>query len=126
MVTLGAFAPRQASAQDKPAVDKGPETVTLTAPLGDVTFPHAKHQAATECTSCHHASKTEKPLTAEHQKCSDCHTKEAVAPMTTTLRFAMHNTAEKTGTCLSCHVKEDEAGKKAPLRCPECHIKKAE
>jgi nitrate/TMAO reductase-like tetraheme cytochrome c subunit len=75
--------------------------------------------------TCHHASKPEKALTKEHQACADCHTTpEATAPMKTSLKMAMHNTAEKTGTCVSCHQKAAAEGKTVPEKCSDCHVKK--
>src|SRR4030095_14016626 len=66
---------------------KGPDTVVLTgSALGGVKFEHAKHSTkeyGAQCTDCHHASKPEKPMKAAQQKCSDCHTKVAAAPMKT-------------------------------------------
>jgi hypothetical protein len=41
--------------------------------------------------------------------------------MTTTLRLAFHNTAERSGLCFDCHKKEAAAGKDAPVGCLDCH-----
>lgn len=64
-----------------------------------------------------------KPLETEHQKCRDCHTEETVEPMKTTLRVAMHNTEERSGTCYDCHKVEADKGVTVPLRCADCHIR---
>ncbi len=104
--------------------EKGPETVVLSgAALGSVTFKHAAHQELTECATCHHASRPEKPLSAEHEACSKCHTNPPVAPMTTSIRDAFHNQTAKAGVCVECHVKEAAAGKAAPAKCGDCHKK---
>ncbi len=99
---------------------KGPETVTFTR-RGTLVYSHAKHAEMTECVTCHHESKPEKPLAAEHQKCSDCHTDPAAAPLTTSLRNAFHNTETREGTCLTCHKEEAANGKEVPSRCIDCH-----
>lgn len=107
------------------AKSTAPDTMKLETSRGTVTFLHGKHSKATDCKTCHHESKAEKPATAEQQKCRDCHTSgaEAVAPMKTTLRMAVHNTSEKTGVCFDCHTKEAANGKTTPSKCPECHVK---
>jgi len=110
-----------AAAQEKPAA---PDTIVLKGPTkGAVTFTHKKHGEATECTTCHHESKPEKAKTSDYQKCTDCHTAPATAPMTTALRDAFHNGMAKQGTCADCHVKEAAAGKTVPTKCAECHVK---
>lgn len=101
-----------------------PDTVLLTgAPLGGVKFSHVTHQAMTDCTACHHESRPAKPLSSPHQTCTDCHTKKAVPPMTTSIRDAYHDATAKAGTCMDCHVAEAAAGKTVPLKCTECHQK---
>lgn len=112
-----ALLPGQASAQE----NKGPDSVVFTPRRGNVTFTHAKHAQASECVTCHHASKDAKPLTSPQQKCSDCHTTPATEPVTTSLRNAFHITAEQTGLCFDCHKKEAAAGKKTPATCEDCH-----
>ena len=123
MFALGAaFAlaiPGSAAAQENP----GPDTVHFTPERGAVTFIHGKHSKMVECSTCHHESKAEKPLESPRQKCGSCHTAEPVAPMKTSLRRAFHDTANKSGMCLSCHIKEAEAGKTVPTTCSTCHIK---
>lgn len=105
---------------------KEPGTVILKgSPLGGVKFEHTLHSKdrAIKCTTCHHASKPEKALTSPNQKCTDCHTKTPVAPMKTKTQGAFHDPMAKKGTCIDCHVAEVAKGKKAPVKCNECHIK---
>ncbi|MGC2323978.1 MAG: cytochrome c3 family protein [Terriglobales bacterium] len=109
-------------AAEKPA----PDTVVLKgAPMGGVKFNHKAHAVdqKIKCDTCHHASKTEKPLTSPHQACTDCHTKTAEAPMKTKLQAAFHNPTAQAGTCIDCHKAEDAKGKKAPVKCADCHKK---
>lgn len=118
LLTL-AVAPHALNAQEK-----GPDTVLLTgSSLGGVLFQHATHQDMTDCTSCHHESRPEKPMEAEHQPCTGCHIKTPVAPMVTGIRDAFHDSTGKAGTCIDCHVTEAAAGKTVPLKCTECHKK---
>lgn len=105
---------------------KAPETVVLKgAPMGGVKLEHAKHakEYGAKCTDCHHASKPEKAMKAAQQKCSDCHTKVAEAPMKTKYQAAFHDPMAKKGTCADCHAKAVAAGKKAPAKCADCHKK---
>ncbi len=99
----------------------GPDTVKYTPERGAVTFTHGTHAAAMECSSCHHESKPEKPMDQPRQKCSSCHLDEAVPPMKTNRKLAFHNTAEREGTCFTCHKKEAAAGKTTPAACADCH-----
>ncbi len=107
------------------AADTAKDTYTLPATPGTVTFNHKSHAVDRKiaCTTCHHASKPEKPLKSPQEACSDCHTKTATAPMKTKLQAAFHDPMAKKGTCIDCHVKENAAGKKAPTKCTECHKK---
>lgn len=110
------------SFQGLSAQENGPETVVLSgSPLGSVTFQHAAHQALTDCSTCHHESRPEKPLTSEHEACTSCHTKEPVAPMTTSIRDAFHDQTAKAGTCVDCHVQAAAEGKTVPAKCADCH-----
>ncbi len=105
---------------------KEPGTVILKgAPLGGVKFEHAKHTKdyGAKCETCHHPSKPEKPAKAQQQKCSDCHTKTAAAPMKTKYQAAFHDPMAKKGTCVDCHTQAAAAGKKPPAKCAECHKK---
>jgi hypothetical protein len=93
-------------------------------PLGAVKFDHAKHiEGKIECQTCHHASKPEKPMKAEHEACTDCHTKVAQAPMKTKLQAAFHDPMAKKGLCIDCHVKKAAEGVKTPAKCTDCHNK---
>ena len=86
---------------------KPPDTAVLSgSPLGDVKMSHKLHatQYGAKCETCHHAAKPEKPLKAEHQKCADCHTKVAAAPMKTKAQAAFHDPLAKKGTCVDCHA----------------------
>lgn len=118
-VTLAlALAPAALSAQADPS--RGPETVTFTR-RGTLVFSHAKHAEMAECVSCHHASKPEKPLESDHQKCDACHTDPPAAPLKTSLRNAFHNTEAREGTCYTCHKAKAAEGVEVPMRCVDCH-----
>ena len=117
------FASSPVSAQ----APKEPDTAVLTgAPLGPVTFSHKAHTKTygAKCETCHHASKPEKALKSEHQKCTECHTKVATAPMKTKTQAAFHDPMAKKGTCVDCHVQAAAKGKKVPAKCADCHKKK--
>ena len=104
---------------------KAPGVVILKAPNGGVKFDHATHskRPGATCTTCHHASKPEKPMKGAQEACGDCHTSTATPPMKTKLQAAFHDPMAKKGTCIDCHVKENAAGKKAPATCTSCHKK---
>ncbi len=107
------------------ADQKAPATplVLKGSPMGGVKFDHKLH-AAVKCETCHHASKPEKPLASAQQKCTDCHTKVAVAPMKTKLQAAFHNPTAKAGLCIDCHSTDAAAkAKNAPTKCTDCHKK---
>ena len=99
--------------------------VTLPAKLGAVTFDHQKHAdvMAIACTKCHHASRPEKPLAAQHQGCRDCHTSPATPPLKTSLQAAFHDPKAKAGMCIECHREAAAKGKKPPVGCLQCHKK---
>lgn len=102
------------------------DVVMLTgSPLGGVRLQHKAHveRAGGTCTACHHASRPQKPASAPQQVCSECHTKAATAPMKTKYQAAFHNPTAQAGTCIDCHKVENAKGKKAPLKCTECHKK---
>jgi hypothetical protein len=108
------------------AQEKAPGVVILKGnPMGGVKFDHAAHvkKAADKCETCHHPSKAEKPMKAKQENCQTCHTKAVTAPMKTNAKAAFHDAMAKAGICITCHTKEAAAGKKAPLKCPECHKK---
>lgn len=110
--------------ESKPAAAK--DVMVLTgSPMGGVRLDHKAHgqHANNDCATCHHPSKPQKPATAPQQACSDCHTKTATAPMKTRLQAAFHDPMAKSGTCIDCHRKQNAKGRKAPLKCQECHKK---
>ncbi len=43
--------------------------------------------------------------------------------MKTNSKLAFHDNLAKKGTCIDCHVKQAGAGKKAPVKCVDCHKK---
>jgi hypothetical protein len=105
---------------------KEPGTVVLKgAPIGGVKFEHKlhAHDRKVKCETCHHPSKPEKAAKAQYQKCSDCHTKAAAAPMKTNIRGAFHDAMAKKGTCADCHTASVAKGAKAPTKCADCHKK---
>jgi hypothetical protein len=115
---------KPAAPQQKQAAVK--DVVVLRgAPLGAVRLEHKKHaeQAGNTCTACHHPSRPEKPLASPQQACSACHTKTPAPPMKTNYQAAFHNPTAQTGTCITCHKSENAKGKKAPVKCQECHKK---
>ena len=115
-----AFAVQQVQAQAaKTVVLKG-------SPMGGVKFEHTLHtkDRNIKCDTCHHASKPEKAKTSDYQKCTDCHTKVATAPMKTKTQAAFHDPMAKKGVCVDCHLAENAKGKKAPTsKCADCHKK---
>lgn len=126
LVVLSVFAVAAFMSGIASAQEKVPGTVVLKgAPLGGVKFDHAKHSKmeGVKCETCHHASKPEHASKVAHEPCQTCHTKAATAPMKTAAQAAFHAAMAKGGTCIDCHVKQNAAGKKAPMKCPECHKK---
>jgi hypothetical protein len=112
-----------AAAEPKAAVR---DVIFLTgSPMGRVRLDHKLHaqRAGNTCTTCHHPSRQQKPATAPQQACSDCHTKTPSPPMKTRYQAAFHNPTAQSGTCIDCHKAENAKGKKAPLKCAECHRK---
>jgi hypothetical protein len=93
--------------------------------LGGVRLEHKLHveRGGGTCATCHHASRPEKPASAPQQACSDCHAKVATAPMRTRYQAAFHNPSAQSGTCVDCHKSENATGKKAPVKCADCHKK---
>jgi hypothetical protein len=101
---------------------ESPDTVLFVAQRGNVTFTHGKHSQLAECRSCHHESKTEKPLETEYQKCAACHTNPATEPVKTQLKDALHDTSKKEGVCYNCHTTELARGTEGiPKLCADCH-----
>lgn len=107
------------------AAEQTPGTVILKgAPMGGVKFDHKAHEGrGTKCETCHHAAKPEKAAKSAHEKCQDCHTTSATAPMKTKAQAAFHNPTATAGICIDCHKAENAKGKKAPVKCTECHQK---
>lgn len=92
------------------------------APMGKVRFDHSQHlKVAGKCTICHHASKPQKPLKTPQQACTDCHTRPATPPVTTSRQAAFHNATATSGLCITCHKTQNQQGKAAPVHCTECH-----
>jgi hypothetical protein len=93
-----------------------PDTATLTeegAKLGPVPFPHKAHadKEKIDCAKCHHKEKDMK----EVQKCSACHLPKEVKDNAPIAKDAYHK------NCQTCHKEAAEKGKKAPVKCNECH-----
>lgn len=92
--------------------------------MGAVRFSHAAHtRVAGKCEVCHHASKPEKPLKAQQEACTDCHTKPPTPPVKVGLQAAFHNPSASAGLCITCHKTENSEGKAAPVKCADCHKK---
>jgi hypothetical protein len=109
-----------------PIPDPAPEIIILTGnPMGGVEFRHRLHTQIREiqCSTCHHESRPQKPLTAAYQPCRSCHTEPASAPMSTNTEAAFHNPGATAGLCITCHKTEDTEHKHklAPVTCQECH-----
>lgn len=105
---------------------KAPDTIILKgAPMGGVKFMHTAHSKdrGIKCETCHHAAKPDSPTGVNLQRCTDCHTAVAKAPMKTKRQAAFHNPTAKAGICIDCHLAENAKGKKAPNKCAECHQK---
>ena len=78
----------------------GPSEVTLSAKMGDVTFPHDAHQEiVSDCTTCHHTGLSE-------PNCHSCHGVDDAAPKT---KDAFHK------SCKGCH--KEQGG---PTGCKDC------
>jgi hypothetical protein len=83
--------------------DHGPKMITLTTPLGVITFSHAEHQAKiSDCNTCHHKGPAK-------GKCTGCHGADTTSPMP---MKAFHD------QCKGCH--KDANG---PMKCRQCHVK---
>lgn len=80
-----------------------PEKVVLKSKLGNITFPHLRHeQMISNCETCHH-------MGVAAGGCSHCHNKEPEAPKA---KDAYHR------LCKGCH-----AEKSGPSGCGDCHKK---
>jgi hypothetical protein len=92
------------------------------APVGKVHFDHSSHlKVAAKCEVCHHASSPLKPTKTAQEACTDCHTRPATPPVTTSRQAAFHNPTATAGLCITCHKTQNEQGKAAPVHCTECH-----
>ncbi len=107
----------QPSAKQKVTPPAKPIVLTG-APIGGVKFEHSKHKL--DCTTCHHASREQKPNTAAQQACTLCHTKPPLPGMKTGKQAAFHNANATAGACIDCHKK---SGGNAPSKCTQCHKK---
>jgi hypothetical protein len=116
----------QPAAPARPAAQRPQGKVTLPAKLGAVTFDHEHHAGKLKvaCATCHHESRSEKPLASENQACRDCHSMPAAPPVKTSLQLAFHDPKGATGVCIDCHRQSAAKGTRAPLKCLECHKKK--
>ena len=125
LACAGASAPSKAQAQAKDKAQAKDVYILKGTLAGGVEFQHALHakDRNVKCETCHHASKPEKALSSPQQACTDCHTKTDTAPMKTKLQAAFHNPLAKAGLCIDCHLAENAKGKKAPVKCAECHQK---
>ena len=95
-----------------------PETVTLQmegGKFGVVPFPHKTHVDAEkiDCAKCHHKDKDPKAP----EKCMTCHLAKEVKDNAPLAKDAYHK------NCQTCHKEEAAKGKKAPVKCNECHKK---
>jgi len=99
--------------------DKFEKTLKTTVELS-----HKKHHEdyKVACTGCHHVYEDGKNVwqQGDHvQKCIECHSpnrEEAKAKNVLDLRNAFHK------NCQSCHKDALKEGKKAPVKCAECHV----
>ncbi|MBW2058140.1 MAG: cytochrome c3 family protein [Deltaproteobacteria bacterium] len=92
----------------EPESEEPPETVEFTPSYGRVIFTHTMHfeDYGLDCGDCHHED-----LEGGMTKCINCHEPP---------KKALHK------NCLGCHKKLKAQGKDTgPVKCRECHIKKA-
>lgn len=135
---LGFMALVLCSAAPLYAQDKGPAEITLQTEEAKkpALFPHAKHQAALDCATCHHGMADGKQVPYKPgdtiAKCASCHNSDVLAGIEftpegekkalklDTLKGAGH------GRCLACHkaVKAQDPSKKELTKCSTCHPKK--
>ena len=117
----------QPPTRDAKAGLKGVEDViTMTgAKLGGIRLNHKEHveHAGGRCEACHHESRPEKHETKAYQACRDCHARPLPAGVKTTRQAAFHAANAQKGICIDCHREQNAKGKKAPLKCVECHLK---
>lgn len=80
-----------------------PDTVVMKSKLGDITFPHLRHERlVSNCETCHH-------MGVAAGSCITCHNQNPEAPKA---KDAFHR------LCKGCH-----ADKKGPSGCKDCHKK---
>ena len=105
------------------AAAKAPDSVDLKKyvdkrPLAK--FDHKKHVEVhkAECKACHHEMKKEddKVQSCGTQGCHVAQTEGKKLGLTG-VKNAFHD------GCWPCHKKENAAGKKAPVKCDDCHVK---
>lgn len=113
--------------RDAKAALKGvDDVITMTgAKLGGIRLPHKAHveHAGGKCEVCHHESRPEKPETKPYQNCRDCHARPLPAGVKTSRQLAFHASTAQKGVCIDCHKEQNAKGKKAPMKCVECHQK---
>lgn len=120
------------------AQEKGPADITLQTAEAKkpAVFPHAIHQEAYDCSTCHHGMADGKKVPYKAgdtiAKCNSCHNSDVLAGVSytpegekkalklDTLKGAGH------GRCLACHkaIKAQDPAKKALASCKTCHPKK--
>lgn len=120
------------------AKNQGPAEITLQTAEAKkpAFFPHAKHQAALDCATCHHSMADGKQVAYKSgdpiAKCGSCHNSDVLpgveytpegekkALKMDTLKGAGH------GRCLACHkaVAAKDPEKKELKKCSTCHPKK--
>jgi hypothetical protein len=102
------------------AKDTGPaEMILKTAKAKKpAKFPHAKHQAANDCATCHHTKtddgKQGPYVEGQEKACATCHNKDMANKKLNSFKKAAH------ARCKGCHKET----KKGPTKCKGCHIKK--
>jgi DnaJ-class molecular chaperone len=65
------------------ALAAAPDTVTLKAKNGDVTFDHKKHSASRDCKACHGEGTPAKLILGKdsaHKLCKECHQAKKAGP----------------------------------------------
>jgi hypothetical protein len=107
---------------------KPPVTITLNAGKkpAPVTFDHKAHGERAEksgkgCVECHHTSTNAKLKTEKPPKCATCHLEKANAKNPKVKGKEMWSQEAFHARCQECH----KSGGKGPVKCMECHVKKA-
>ncbi len=101
--------------------------------MGKVTFPHAKHilDLQNACVTCHHEKKIEEngkkvPVPMSLAKVQELQKMGKNPFQCRTCHGDLNTKAFKKlfhSNCFACHKKSKAAGKKAPTKCRECHVK---